>query len=84
MVRKKTKVIGRWHDNRHTLVTKLAESGASSAKAGRAPASCGGSPGGGEIASQSARSLPQSGYPLAAVRRILDEWSAAWSWKDGQ
>ena len=28
MVPKKTKVIGRWHDNRHTLVTELAESGA--------------------------------------------------------
>lgn len=28
MVRKKTKVIGRWHDNRHTLVTELAEPGA--------------------------------------------------------
>jgi site-specific recombinase XerD len=27
-VREKTKVIGRWHDNRHTLVTELAESGA--------------------------------------------------------
>ncbi|PYT22335.1 MAG: hypothetical protein DMG57_35665, partial [Acidobacteria bacterium] len=28
-VRKKAKVSGRWHDNRHTLVTELAESGAS-------------------------------------------------------
>jgi len=27
-VRKNAKVIGRWHDNRHTLVTELAESGA--------------------------------------------------------
>ena len=27
-VREKAKVIGRWHDNRHTLVTELAESGA--------------------------------------------------------
>jgi len=27
-VRDKAKVIGRWHDNRHTLVTELAESGA--------------------------------------------------------
>ncbi len=27
-VRKNANVIGRWHDNRHTLVTKLAESGA--------------------------------------------------------
>jgi hypothetical protein len=24
----KAKVVGRWHDNRHTLVTELAESGA--------------------------------------------------------
>jgi hypothetical protein len=28
-LRKKAKVSGRWHDNRHTLVTELAESGAS-------------------------------------------------------
>jgi integrase len=28
-LRKKAKVTGRWHDNRHTLVTELAESGAS-------------------------------------------------------
>ena len=27
-VRKQAKVVGRWHDNRHTLVTELAESGA--------------------------------------------------------
>ena len=27
-LRKKAKVTGRWHDNRHTLVTELAESGA--------------------------------------------------------
>src|SRR5438270_7978884 len=27
--RKNAKVTGRWHDNRHTLVTELAESGAS-------------------------------------------------------
>ena len=27
-VRDNAKVIGRWHDNRHTLVTELAESGA--------------------------------------------------------
>jgi integrase len=27
-VRKNAKVEGRWHDNRHTLVTELAESGA--------------------------------------------------------
>jgi hypothetical protein len=27
-VRKEAKVVGRWHDNRHTLVTELAESGA--------------------------------------------------------
>jgi hypothetical protein len=27
-VRKNANVIGRWHDNRHTLVTELAESGA--------------------------------------------------------
>jgi len=27
-VRDKAKVVGRWHDNRHTLVTELAESGA--------------------------------------------------------
>jgi integrase len=27
-VRNKAKVVGRWHDNRHTLVTELAESGA--------------------------------------------------------
>jgi hypothetical protein len=27
-VRKKAKVVGRWHDNRHTLITDLAESGA--------------------------------------------------------
>jgi integrase len=27
-VRDKSKVVGRWHDNRHTLVTELAESGA--------------------------------------------------------
>ncbi len=27
-VREKAKVVGRWHDNRHTLVTELAESGA--------------------------------------------------------
>ena len=27
-VRKKTGVAGRWHDNRHTLITELAESGA--------------------------------------------------------
>jgi len=27
-VRKNAKVVGRWHDNRHTLVTELAESGA--------------------------------------------------------
>jgi integrase len=27
-VRDKAKVAGRWHDNRHTLVTELAESGA--------------------------------------------------------
>jgi hypothetical protein len=27
-VRDKGKVVGRWHDNRHTLVTELAESGA--------------------------------------------------------
>ena len=27
-VRKKAKVLGRWHDNRHTLITDLAESGA--------------------------------------------------------
>src|SRR5215467_12247336 len=27
-VRKNTNVVGRWHDNRHTLVTELAESGA--------------------------------------------------------
>jgi integrase len=26
-VREKAKVVGRWHDNRHTLVTELAESG---------------------------------------------------------
>ena len=26
-VRDKAKVVGRWHDNRHTLVTELAESG---------------------------------------------------------
>jgi hypothetical protein len=28
-LREKAKVTGRWHDNRHTLVTELAESGAS-------------------------------------------------------
>ena len=28
-LRKKAKVTGRWHDNRHTLITDLAESGAS-------------------------------------------------------
>jgi integrase len=27
-VRKNAKVIGRWHDHRHTLITDLAESGA--------------------------------------------------------
>jgi hypothetical protein len=27
-VREKAKVVGRWHDNRYTLVTELAESGA--------------------------------------------------------
>jgi integrase len=27
-VRDKAKVVGRWHDTRHTLVTELAESGA--------------------------------------------------------
>jgi hypothetical protein len=27
-VRHKAKVVGRWHDNRHTLVTELSESGA--------------------------------------------------------
>jgi integrase len=27
-VREKAHVVGRWHDNRHTLVTELAESGA--------------------------------------------------------
>jgi len=27
-VRKNAKVVGRWRDNRHTLVTELAESGA--------------------------------------------------------
>ena len=27
-MREKAKVVGRWHDNRHTLVTELAESGA--------------------------------------------------------
>jgi integrase-like protein len=27
-VREKANVVGRWHDNRHTLVTELAESGA--------------------------------------------------------
>jgi integrase len=27
-VRKNANVVGRWHDNRHTLVTELAESGA--------------------------------------------------------
>jgi integrase len=27
-VRKNAKVKGRWHDNRHTLITELAESGA--------------------------------------------------------
>ena len=27
-VRDKAKVVGRWHDNRHTLVTELAETGA--------------------------------------------------------
>jgi len=27
-VRDEAKVVGRWHDNRHTLVTELAESGA--------------------------------------------------------
>ncbi len=27
-VRDKAKVVGRWHDNRHTLVTELSESGA--------------------------------------------------------
>lgn len=27
-VRKKANVTGRWHDNRHTLITELAESGA--------------------------------------------------------
>jgi integrase len=27
-VRDKAKVVGQWHDNRHTLVTELAESGA--------------------------------------------------------
>jgi integrase len=27
-VRDNAKVVGRWHDNRHTLVTELAESGA--------------------------------------------------------
>jgi hypothetical protein len=27
-VRSKAKVTGRWHDNRHTLITELAESGA--------------------------------------------------------
>jgi hypothetical protein len=27
-VRKEAKVVGRWHDNRHTLVTELSESGA--------------------------------------------------------
>ena len=27
-MRDKAKVVGRWHDNRHTLVTDLAESGA--------------------------------------------------------
>ena len=27
-MRDKAKVVGRWHDNRHTLVTELAESGA--------------------------------------------------------
>ncbi len=29
-VRDKAKVVGRWHDNRHTLVTELAESGTAS------------------------------------------------------
>ncbi len=28
MVREKAGVAGRWHDNRHTLITELAESGA--------------------------------------------------------
>lgn len=28
MVREKAAVAGRWHDNRHTLITELAESGA--------------------------------------------------------
>jgi integrase len=28
MVRRKAGVRGRWHDNRHTLITELAESGA--------------------------------------------------------
>jgi integrase len=28
MVRRKADVKGRWHDNRHTLITELAESGA--------------------------------------------------------
>jgi integrase len=28
MVRRKAGVSGRWHDNRHTLITELAESGA--------------------------------------------------------
>ena len=27
-VRDKAKVVGRWHDNRHTQVTELSESGA--------------------------------------------------------
>ena len=27
-MRDKAKVVGRWHDNRHTLVTELSESGA--------------------------------------------------------
>ena len=27
-MRDKAKVVGRWHDNRHTLVTELAESAA--------------------------------------------------------
>jgi hypothetical protein len=27
-LRKNAKVVGRWHDNRHTLLTELAESGA--------------------------------------------------------
>jgi hypothetical protein len=36
-VRKNAKVKGRWHDNRHTLITELAESGAATKRSWRSP-----------------------------------------------